>query len=113
MKIRYYLGVAFLLLQVISIVYSQFIPERFFCWAPYDEHTYIDISVEIDGKQLTKKEVKDRYRYKSEGWEPRSIANVFDIISQYESTYGKTDNATVEVNYSTNGQKERIWSLKK
>lgn len=112
MKTRYYFGTTFLLLQVISIIYALFIPERFFCWAPYDEHTYIQVSVEIDGEQLTKREVKDRYRYKAEGWEPRSINNVFDIITQYETTYGINDNANVLVKYETNGNKQRTWKLK-
>ncbi|WP_248723026.1 hypothetical protein [Seonamhaeicola sp. ML3] len=112
MKTRYYFGITFLLLQVISIIYALFISERFFCWAPYDEHTYIQVSVEIDGKQLTKREVKDRYRYKAEGWEPRSINNVFNIITQYETTYGINDNANVLVKYETNGNKQRIWRLK-
>lgn len=98
--------------QIISLVVARFIPERFFCWAPYDEHTYINVSVEINGKELTEKEIKNRYHYKSRGWEPRSIHNVFNIISQYESTYGKDDNALVQVKYTTNGKKELTWYLR-
>jgi hypothetical protein len=102
----------FIIAQIISLAVARYIPERFFCWAPYDEHTYINVNVEINGKQLTKKEIKNRYRYKAEGWEPRSINNVFNIIEQYESTYGRNDNTNVLVKYSTNGHKERTWRLK-
>lgn len=102
----------FIIAQIISLAVARFIPERFFCWAPYDEHTYINVNVEINGEQLTKKEIKKRYRYEAEGWEPRSIHNVFNIIEQYESTYGRNDNTKVLVKYSTNGYKELTWRLK-
>jgi len=113
MKIRYKIGLAFIAVQIVLVAVARFVPERFFCWAPYDEHTYIDVSVVIDGKQLTKKEIVNRYRYKSEGWEPRSVNNVFNIIEQYESTYGEGDNAIVQIKYTTNGNKERTWNLRK
>lgn len=112
MKIRHKIGIVFIIVQIISLIVARFVPERFFCWAPYDEHTYIDVNVEINGRQLTKKEIENRYRYKSEGWEPRSINNVFNIIEQYESTYGRNDNTNVLIKYSTNGYKERTWRLK-
>jgi len=112
MKIRYKIGLAFIAVQIVLVAVARFVPERFFCWAPYDEHTYIDVSVVIDGKQLTKKEIENRYRYKSEGWEPRSVNNLFNIIEQYESTYGEDDNAIVQIKYATNGNKERTWNLR-
>ncbi|MBO6880782.1 hypothetical protein [Winogradskyella sp.] len=109
MKLRKTIGILFIISQIVLIIYAKFVPERFFCWAPFDEHTYLDIDVEVNGKLLTKKEIAKRYRYKSKGWEPRSINNVFSIIRQYESTYGKEDNASVKVKYATNGNEERIW----
>ncbi|MDO5971184.1 hypothetical protein Q4Q35_15350 [Flavivirga aquimarina] len=112
MKIRYFLGITFLLFQVLLIIYARFVPERFFCWAPYDQHTQMEVEVVINNKKLTKKEIQERYHYRSIGWEKRSINNVFDIIKQYESTYGLNDNAKVVVKYSINGQKQQIWTLK-
>ena len=41
----------FIIAQIISLAVARYIPERFFCWAPYDEHTYINVNVEINGKQ--------------------------------------------------------------
>lgn len=109
MKLRKTIGILFIISQIVMIIYAKFVPERFFCWAPFDEHTYLDIDVEVNGELLTKEQVEQRYRYKSLGWEPRSINNVFSIIKQYESTYGKEDNASVKVKYSTNGNEEQIW----
>ena len=113
MKKRYLIGVLFLFAQVISIVYARFTEERFFCWGPYDQHTYYEVTVKIDGMDLNKNEIEKRYRYKPMGWEPRSIHNVFSIIDQYESTYGQDQNAIVLVEYSTNGSEEKTWYLEK
>ncbi|WP_299222858.1 hypothetical protein [uncultured Psychroserpens sp.] len=112
MKVRFIIGIIFLLLQVGSIVYARYIPERFFCWAPYDSHIKFEVFTTINGKMLTPNEAYHRYRYKTNGWEQRSINNIFSLISQYESTYGKEDNATVIVKYSTNGHKELEWRYK-
>lgn len=112
-KISYSIGILFLILQVSVIIYSRFIPERFFCWAPYDEHTYYEIIVKDNGKTLTSEEIKERYHYKPKGWEPRAIHNVFNMISQYEKTYATENDIEVVVNYSINGLKNETWSLEK
>lgn len=111
MKIRFYIGILFLLLQVGSIVYARFIPERFFCWAPYDSHTLFEVFVTIDGKTLSQQDAEARYNYKMKGWEQRSIDNIISLISQYERTYGKDDNAKVIMLYSINGHEEQKWIL--
>ena len=113
MKFKYALGMLFLLLQVGSIVYARFIPERYFCWAPYDEHTNYAISIKINGVLLSKQDIKNRYHYQAVGWEPRAIDNVFDLIRQYETTNGIDDNAQVQVHYSTNGHEEKVWRFPK
>ncbi|WP_400079033.1 hypothetical protein [Winogradskyella sp. R77965] len=102
-------GVLFLFLQLTSIVYARFIPERLFCWAPYDEHSYYEIKVSIEGKVLTKNEISKRYRYSSKGWEARSMDNIFSLVRQYEKTYGVNDNASVIIVYKTNGHKQKQW----
>ncbi|WP_299271790.1 hypothetical protein [uncultured Psychroserpens sp.] len=113
MKTRFYFGILFLLLQVGAVVHARFIPERFFCWAPYDSHTKFETFVTINGKTLSQQEAEARYKYKMKGWEQRSIDNIFSLISQYEDTYGKTDNAQVIVKYSTNGHEEQEWIYKR
>jgi len=112
MKKYFTVGLVFLLFQIVSVIYAKTIHERFFCWAPFDQHSYYETSVIINNKELSVAEIEKRYRYRPKGWEPRSIYNVFSIINQYESTYGKQDNASVKVTYSINGHKEQLWVLK-
>ena len=107
----YFLGMFFLIFQVISVIYSQFIPERFFCWRPYDSHTYYEIKVEIDNNLISEQKIRNRYRYQPKGWEPRSVHNIISIVSQYESTYGKNDFAKISIEYSENGKETKIWKL--
>ena len=84
-------GVAFLAIQLLSIVYARFVDERFFCWAPYDEHSRYAIGVTMGGRSLSEAEVASRYRYQAAGWEPRSIHNIISLVEQYEMTYGGAD----------------------
>lgn len=109
MKIRFFIGILFLLLQVGSVIYARFIPERFFCWAPYDTHVKFEVFVTIDGETLSPEDTEARYKYKMKGWEQRSIDNIFSLISQYENTYGKADHAQVLMTYSINGHEEQEW----
>lgn len=104
-----YVGGIFLFLQLALIIYARFIPERFFCWAPYDEHSYYEIKVMINGDTLSQNEVRSRYRYKAKGWEPRSMDNIFSLVEQYEQTYGLNDKASVIIDYQTNGHKKLQW----
>ena len=110
--ISHCIGILFLLLQLGLVINARFAPERFFCWAPYDSHVQFKTSVEINGKFLTLEEAEKRYKYKMGGWEQRSIYNIFSIISQYEKTYGKNDDARVTIIYSINGHQEKVWDLK-
>jgi hypothetical protein len=111
--IRKTIGIAFLFAQCGSVLVARFIPERFFCWAPYDEHTSLETRVIIGDSELDAKEVNARYRYLVNGWEPRAIHNVFNIIQQYETTYGAGDSAEVIVTYSKNGHPQQTWRYPK
>ncbi len=109
MKINQLVGISFLAVQVIMIGYARFVPERYFCWAPYDEQTFYDIAVQVEGIPLSKSAIGKRYRYQNRGWESRTIQNIFDLIETYETTYGKEDNAQVTVTYETNGHPTKTW----
>lgn len=113
MKARFFIGILFISLQISSIVYARFVPERFFCWAPYDSHTQFETFVTINNRTLTQDEAEQRYNYKMKGWEQRSINNIFSLITQYETTYGKDEHAEVLVIYSTNGHPKKEWKLKR
>ena len=113
MKIRFYIGLLILLAQIGSLIYSRFIPERLFCWAPYDTSVWYEVKVLIDNKELTPNEVTKRYNYDFGYWENRSIENVFFFIERHENTYGLNDNANVTVKYRRNGKPEKVWSFVK
>jgi len=107
--LRKTLGILFLAAQAGAVFYARFIPERFFCWAPYDEHTSVQTVVKLGETELGPHQVNQRYRYMVNGWEPRAIHNVLDIIEQYETTYGARDSAEVIVTYSINGHRSQTW----
>jgi predicted ATP-grasp superfamily ATP-dependent carboligase len=103
-------GMMFLGAQLVSILCAPFIPVKFFCWAPYDQHTRYSIEVIVDGRFLSSDEVSKRYRYPQTAWEVREMQNVISIVSQYERTYGAKDSAQVSVTYRTNGHEQRTWT---
>lgn len=101
--------ILFLAAQLFLIGYARFIPERFFCWAPYDQHTYYEIQVRLDNNLLNTGEVAARYKYKAKGWEPRSIYNVFNMVKHFEEGIDASDRAQVLIRYSINGRKQQEW----
>ena len=110
---RHWVGAAFLTGQLLSIGYARFIPERFFCWGPYDEHSRYTIDVEIDGRPLSAHEITTRYRYNAGGWEVRAIHNVISLVRQYETTYGHAEQARVTITYVVNGRAQETWTWPK
>ena len=106
---RYLIGVMFLLLQVSLIVYARFTPVRFFCWAPFDQQTNYEISVTLDDEELMPDAILQRYQIHAQGWNQHAAHNVISCLRQYESTYGKHDDATVTLRYQVNGRDEEVW----
>ncbi|MBI3697879.1 MAG: hypothetical protein HY238_23985 [Acidobacteria bacterium] len=107
--LRTAIGVAFLLFQLVMIVYARFVPSRYFCWAPYDAQSEYSLQVTIDGRPLTNQEIRRRYRRPQTGVDNRSIQHVIDIVQQYEETRGRDDHARVIMKYKVNGGAEEQW----
>lgn len=97
-------------MQVVAIGYARFTPSRFFCWAPYDQLNVYSLHVTLGSSVLSQEEAVRRYRLRGYPRENRSIEHLFQIIRQYESTYGAGDSARVVVRYVTNGHPEKIWT---
>lgn len=95
--------------QVIGIAAARFGPERYFCWAPYDEITRFELTVTIDGRRLSAEEIQARYRLPDPTRDNRSYANVIAVIAQFERTYGAADRARVEFRYRVNGGAPQQW----
>lgn len=109
MKTREIILVLFFGLQVVGIVYSRLVPERYFSWAPYDQLSVYSIQVEINGEKLTSSEINSRYNLPATGKENRAISNLIGVIREYELRYGLIENAKVELSYRTNSKPEEIW----
>jgi hypothetical protein len=95
--------------QLAAVAYARYVPTRYLCWAPYDQISFYTIEADRGGRRLTSAEIGARYRMPAEGRENRSIHHVLNAITQFESTYGRTDRIDVRVRYRTNGHPEQTW----
>jgi hypothetical protein len=95
--------------QVVGIAAARFRPERYFCWAPYDEITRFTLVVTIDGRELSAEEIRARYRLPDSARDNRSYANVIAVIAHFERTYGAADQARVDFHYRVNGGAPQLW----
>lgn len=109
MSVKTVFAVAILLFQVGAVVYARFHPTRFFCSAPNDAITKFNVQVISQGRKLSQAEIQNRYRFFKYGFEDRSPAHIFDIIKQYESTYGRNEHSKVVVYFNVNGKDQDSW----
>ena len=111
--VRSSIAVAFLLLQVASIIYARLTPRRYFSWAPNDYVVEYHVDIKVHGKPLSPDEVRARYHIEPGGswWEVEYPAeHLIDNFEQYEKTYGRNDGAEVLVTWKYNGHPElRTW----
>jgi len=106
---RFYLALAYLLFQLVMVVYARFDASAHFHWAPFDIQNEYWISVEIDGETLGENEIARRYNERAVGVDPHAIEHLIRVIRRYEQTYGRDDNATVVVRYRINGREVQQW----
>ncbi len=106
---RFRIGILFLTIQFVSILYARFIPARYLCWAPYDSINEYSIGVTLEsGEKLTDTEIKERYRLPAAGRDNRSIEHVIRVIRQRESY--KQVPKSVLLKYRTNGGVWKEWA---
>lgn len=108
-RVGWWAGVLFLVLQLGLILLARFIPERYFCWAPFDQCTRYTIEVEVGGRRLDRHETWYRYRIQPDAWDQRAAANVLSIMRRYEESLGRGDHAKVTIRYTVNGHPEQTW----
>lgn len=101
--------VIFFGLQILGILVGKFSDARFFCWAPYDQFSFYEINVSIDGRELSDQEILQRYHRGKRGRNNRNIHNVISNVRQYEETYATEKNVTVELSYEVNGHRQETW----
>ncbi len=102
-------AVAWLLFQLGAIVYSRFVPSRYFCWAPYDMQTEYKATVRVNGRDLAPNEIRARYRRPAQGVDNRSVQHVIDMFEQAENRYHRDDPAEIVIQYRVNGHREGVW----
>lgn len=95
--------------QIFAIVYSRFVPSRYFCWAPYDMQTDYKMNVVVNGKKLSGPEVARRYRRPMQGVDNRSYFHLIDIIEGVENRLPPDERADVVVSFRINGKSEQTW----
>lgn len=110
--IKFALACVLLTAQLFSVVYARTTAKRYFCWAPNDYVTDYRLKVSVHGRELEQQEVLRRYGLKP--FQARVYENpaehLIDFISQYETTYGRHDDAQVELTWTLNGHgPERNW----
>jgi hypothetical protein len=103
------LGIVFLALQGVAFVWAKFVPTRYFCWAPYDTHTFYTISVRHLGRELNEGEIYFRYHLPARGHDPRSPYHVINALEQYERTYGAGEAFEINLTYTVNGHPPLTW----
>jgi hypothetical protein len=100
---------------------------RYFTWAPNDYAVSYDLRVTVDGRQLTRDEISNRYRlylayrYDKHVWAKLGLSEkerylwedppqrLLDRIESYEKTTGSSNPARVALTYQVDGGKQREW----
>lgn len=104
-----FLVMFFFMTQLVLIVWARFAPERYFCWAPHDCQTEYELTVFVNGRELTDQEIIDRYHRPRKERDVRSPGNVQGWIMQESRTYSRKDDVLVIMNYQVNGVPQEPW----
>ncbi len=110
------IALLFFAVQLCLVVQARFVDTRYFCWAPHTTQVRYQLEVELDGEELTGKQIRRRYRLKgfdartSVGWEAHSIANLKAMLAQHQRTYGRGEDAKVTLSYRVNGSPSQAWT---
>jgi len=100
-------------IQIYWVISHFFQKPQYFTWAPVQKLTFYRLRVELGPVVLTGREACKRYRFRLCGFDHHTPENVFDVIEQFESTYGKNDHAVVSAMYRVNGGEAHAWKLQR
>ena len=105
-----FITVIFFLIQIVSVIASQFTTGKHFCWAPHNTQNFYTISCVVNGVSLTGKEIQLRYGIPANGWEAHQMQNVKDFIKEHERQTGYVDTTIVFIQYTENGGTTKTWA---
>jgi hypothetical protein len=106
---RWVVAAALLAFQLGAIVYARTVPSRYFCWAPFDMQTEYVARVEVGGRELSAREIQQRYRRPQKGVDNRSVQHVIDMFEQTERRYHAGEDARIVLTYRVNGHIHGEW----
>ncbi|MBM3737110.1 MAG: hypothetical protein FJW39_15125 [Acidobacteria bacterium] len=109
MNWRWVPAAALLLFQMGAILYARTVPSRYFCWAPFDMQTEYTADVTVNGRELTAREIQQRYRRPKKGVDNRSVQHVIDMFEQTERRYHGGDDTRITLRYRVNGHRPGEW----
>ena len=109
MNIRTAIGASLLAAQLLLIGYARTTEARYFCWAPFDMQTDYRLDVKVNGRTLTPREVRQRYRRPQTGTDNRAVRNLIDVIEGVETRRSGAERAEVRLSYRVNGKQEQLW----
>lgn len=92
----------FFLLQLFCIVTQLRKETKLFNWAMYHTNAQYSIAATINGINLNDKTFFERYRFKRQGSEGRSMEHIKRKIIQYERWYGTGDTCIIHIQYHEN-----------
>ena len=104
-------GIVMLLAELAFVLASIVGHTSWFSWGPNDYFYRYRIHTTVDGHPLGEEAVEERYRLGEDGIFEDRIEALFDLIRQYERTYGRADHATVVVRYRRDDGASRTWRL--
>ena len=109
MNWRKVIVIIFFAVQLIMVVAARFTDERSFCWAPHDTQTEFELTVIVNGKELSAEEIRKRFRTKKIGRNPRGVGNIKRALIQHCETYGKDDEVLITMDHKINGIRKEPW----
>ena len=106
------IGIAFLAVEVLLVIHGVLTPGNHFAWGPHTTQIRFEMQVEVDGVPLSQRDAARRYGLAwSDRWEVHAIENVFQLIEQYEGTYGVDESAEITLRYRRNRGEWRVWQF--
>lgn len=105
-----------LAVQVVTVAYARTVDTRYLAWAPYDQISFYELEVVVDGDSLSAEEIVGRYSLRlwleegvARGRENRSIAHVLTYVRRAEADAAALE---ITVRASVNGRpvEEQTWS---
>lgn len=104
-----FLALAFLLTQLVFVVRSRFVTDRFFSWGPHDRQVEYHVDGQLpDGTPITEY-VGQRYGIEVHGWGSHAAEDFIWTIATRENRMPPEKRASVSLTYRVNGGPWHTW----